>query len=315
MDQPLVSVIIPCYKAEAYLPTTLDSVLAQQVPGLEVIVVDDGSPDGSADLVRQSYPSVRLLRQANGGVARARNHGLEAARGRYVSFVDADDVWLPGKLAAQLALAQANPDSRMNYTAWHVWHSETPQPAPELLAQLEAQSTDSGRWAGASGWVYPQLMLDCVVWTSTVLAERSLLQALGGFDTSLPIGEDYDLWLRASRLTPILRLPRPYALYRQHPHSITRQMPKDNYRARVINTALARWGTASPDGSDADLAAIRRSLARSWSDFGAAALALGDMPRTRDSAWRALQQHPAHLPAWKLLLKTVLHPLLPRMAP
>jgi GT2 family glycosyltransferase len=155
-------------------------------------------------------------------------------------------------------------------------------------------------------------MLDCVVWTSTVLAERSLLQELGGFDTSLPIGEDYDLWLRASRLTPILRVPHPYALYRQHPHSITRQLPKENYRARVINNALARWGTASPDGSDADLAAIRRSLARSWSDFGAAALALGDLPRTRHSAWLALRQDFAHLPAWKLLGKALHRFLFPQ---
>jgi len=300
---PQISVVIPCYNAERYLATALDSILAQQHENLEIIVVDDGSRDNSCAVIREKYPQVRLEQQANAGAAAARNRGIELARGEWVAFLDADDFWLPGKLAAQMAQLAQHPECGMNYTAWHVWPSSDVGPAPELLQQVRAQGEEPARWEGASGWVYPQLLLDCVVWTGTVMAKRSLLQELGGFDTSLRVGEDYDLWLRASRVTPILRVNYPYALYRIHPQSITHQPPKDNYRARVIDRALEQWGTRSPDGREADLPAVRRGLARSWTDYGSATLAAGDLQRTRASALRALREQPGHLPAYKLLIK------------
>ena len=301
-----VSVIIPCYNAAPYILATIESVLAQDLPGMEVIVVDDGSSDGSVALVRAAYPQVRVEPQANAGVATARNTGLRLARGEWIAFVDADDIWLPGKLAAQLQLMQSVPGCRMSYTAWHVWPCTDARPAAVLLAELAAQAGDQGRWDGASGWIYPQLLLDCAVWTSTVMAQRSLLEETGGFDTGLRIGEDYDLWLRASRLTPILRVARPYALYRMHPASITRALPAENYRARVIERALAQWGFASPDGSAAGRAEVQRMLAKSWSDFGGAQLAGGNRREARRGARAALRASPAHLAGWKVLLKSCL---------
>lgn len=306
MSAPAVSVIIPCYNAERYIGATIASVLAQDQPGMEIIVVDDGSSDGSVALVRSSFPEVRVEQQANAGVAAARNTGLALARGEWVAFVDADDVWLPGKLAAQFAQMRALPGCRMSYTAWQVWPSAEPLPDSAMLAQLAAVADDSARWSGASGWIYPQLLLDCVVWTSTVLAERSLFEETGGFDTGLRIGEDYDLWLRASRLTPILRVARPYALYRMHPASITRSMPTDNYRARVIGRALQQWGLHSPDGRVADRAAVRQMLAKSWSDFAGAHLQGGNLGSARRGGWAALRLDPRHLPGWKVLLKSYL---------
>jgi GT2 family glycosyltransferase len=207
-----LSVVIPCYNAERYLASTVDSVLLQNGPDLEVVIVDDGSRDGSADLIRQRYGSVsnvRLLQQANQGVAAARNHGVREARGEWIAFVDADDIWLPGKLRAQMDLLSMEPEARMAYTAWQVWSSAAPLPTPDFLAELQAQADDTERWSGATGWIYPQLLLECAVWTSTVLAHRSVFDEVGLFDTTLPIGEDWDLWLRASRVTPIVRVPRP----------------------------------------------------------------------------------------------------------
>ncbi|MCB0791851.1 MAG: glycosyltransferase family 2 protein, partial [Flavobacteriales bacterium] len=110
---PNVSVVVPCHNAAPWIEATLTSVLAQDWPGLEVIVVDDGSVDDSADRVARRFPQVRLLRQANAGVAAARNAGLKAASGDWVAFVDADDHWLPGKLRVQMALLAANPQARM----------------------------------------------------------------------------------------------------------------------------------------------------------------------------------------------------------
>lgn len=306
-----VSVVIPCYNAERYIGATIDSVLAQDQAGMEIIVVDDGSSDGSVELVRSKYPSVRLERQANAGVAAARNRGLALARGEWVAFVDADDIWLPGKLAAQFALMATDPACRMSYTAWQVWPSADVLPAGDTLAHLAALAGDAGRWAGASGWIYPELLLDCVVWTSTVMGQRSLFAEIGGFDPTLRIGEDYDLWLRASRVTPILRVARPYALYRMHPASITRSMPTDNYRARVIGRALAQWGMRSPDGREADHAAVQRMMAKSWSDFAGAHLGGGNAGQARRAGWKALRSDVTHVAGWKVLLKSCLRGLMP----
>lgn len=308
---PLVSVVIPCYNAQRYIGATIASVLAQKDVALEIIVVDDGSRDDSVALVRRGFPAVRIVEQANAGVAAARNTGIAAARGEWVAFIDADDIWLPGKLAAQLAQMAALPDCRMGYTAWKVWPSDVPQPAPDYLARLQEEAADGARWSGASGWIYPQLLLDCVVWTSTVLMRRTLLAELNGFDTSLRLGEDYDLWLRASRITPIHRVARPYALYRIHPASITRATPAENYRARVIGQALGRWGLASPDGRSGDAQAVRRMLAKSWSDFAGAHLAARNLGQARRAGLTALRTDPTHVPGWKVLVKTGLKALSP----
>ena len=300
---PRVSVIIPCYNAEAYIGATIESVLAQGMDDLEIVVVDDGSRDNSVQLVRADFPQVRVVEQANQGVAAARNHGLRAARGEWIAFVDADDIWLPGKLAAQFAQLQGAPECRMNYTAWHVWPSSAPRPDAAVLRQLERDAPDHARWQGPSGWIYPELLLDCVVWTSTVLAHRSLFDEIGDFDTGLRVGEDYDLWLRASRVTTILRVAHPYALYRIHPDSITKSRPTDNYRARVIGRALEKWGMQSPDGQVADSQAVHRMLAKTWSDYAGASLQAGDFEHAKRGARQAIRLSGTHVPGWKVLLK------------
>jgi GT2 family glycosyltransferase len=309
---PTISVVIPCYNAERYIAATIESVLAQEHPGLELIVVDDGSKDGSVDLVCRLFPQVRIERQANAGVAAARNRGIGLARGDYIAFVDADDIWLPGKLAATLALIQATPGCRMGYTAWQVWPSTEPRPSGADLTALAAAAGNTAQWCGASGWIYPELLLDCVVWTSTVLVQRSLFDEVGMFDISLRVGEDYDLWLRLSRVTPIVRVARPFAMYRIHPASITKTMPTANYRARVIGSALARWGMVSPDGRTADSVAVQKMLAKSWSDFAGAQLAAGEPAQAWRSAWTALSRDAGHVPGWKLLVKSALRTLAPK---
>ncbi|MDY0747266.1 glycosyltransferase [Paucibacter sp. R3-3] len=301
---PRVSVVIPCFNATRYIAATVRSVLAQTGVELEVIVVDDGSTDDSAACVAREFPQVRLIRRTNAGVAAARNAGIAAATGDWVAFCDADDIWLPGKLTAQFEVIAASRGCRMSYTAWYVWTSAEPEPDPALLREIEVETDQSAKWTGATGWLYPELLLDCVVWTSTVLMQRSLLDEVGVFDPDLRIGEDYDLWLRTSRVTPIERVARPLALYRQHPASITRTTPRDNYRGRVIQRALATWGLAGPDGRKADATAVRDGLAGSWSDFAYAQLLSGQRNAARRSAREALRIQPGHWRGWKLLLRS-----------
>ncbi|MEK8053345.1 glycosyltransferase [Ideonella sp. DXS22W] len=308
---PAISVVIPAYNASSFLPTTLRSVLSQEGFELDVIVVDDGSSDDTAASIRKGYPQVRLLQQSNAGVAAARNHGLAQAQHEWVAFVDADDVWLPGKLQAQWAQLQRQPEAQMGYTAWRVWHTDDIEPAADLLldvVQAGLAGDAAQHFAGASGWIYPELLADCVVWTSTVLARRSLLLDLGGFDAGLRIGEDYDLWLRASRLTPILRVPRPLALYRHHGSNITHRVPERNFKGEVVGRALARWGYTGPDGRQADRRLVDAGLARSWADFAGARLIEGQTQAARRAAWQALLLDRRQWLAWSVLAKSCLTP-------
>ena len=317
---PKISVDIPCSNAAPYIGAALRSVLSQSDVELEVIVVDDGSRDGSADLVRREFPQVRLIEQANQGVAAARNAGINAASHDWIAFVDADDIWLAGKLAAQWQQlqqqvqqqAQQHPGTRMSYTAWHVWPCADAEPASALLEQLRGSAADAEQWAGASGWIYTDLLLDCVVWTSTVLVHRSVFDEVGVFDAQLRIGEDYDLWLRASRVTRIDRVASPLALYRMHPQSITKRVPEINHKGLVIARALTKWGYGAPDGSLARKADVNRGLARSWSDFAGAQLMAGDATRARAAALTALRVQPTHTLAWKVLIKSAWRSALPR---
>lgn len=304
MTVPEISVVIPCYNAARYVAAAVRSALAQRTGSMEIIVVDDGSSDGSAQVVRQQFSSVDVVEQPNLGVAAARNAGIRRARGEWIAFLDADDVWLPGKIAAQRRLLADMPAARMVYTAWHVWESCEPEPSPGLLHTLSRGADDNGQWRGASGWIYPELLVDCVVWTSTVLAHRSLFDEAGLFDPSLRIGEDYDLWLRVSRVTPILRVCAPFALYRMNASSITRQLPERNYRSDVVRHAVRRWGYGSPDGRLANRSEVNRGLAGSWIDYAGAHLAAGSLSRARQGALSALRADPSHLTAWKVLARS-----------
>jgi glycosyltransferase involved in cell wall biosynthesis len=300
-----VSVVIPCFNAGRYLPTTLKSVLSQEGVDLEVIVVDDGSTDDTADQVLRGFPQVRLLRQANAGVSEARNRGVREARYPWIAFIDADDIWLPGKLAAQSELLADRPDCLMSYTAWHVWISQEPEPDSALMEELAAASADTARWRGPTGDIYTDLLADCHVWTSTVMIRRSLFISLGGFDPKRRVGEDYELWIKASRRTVILKVPSPLALYRHHGGNVTQRVPEANHKAEVVEAAIANWGWISPWGRPADRRAVRRGLARSWADFAGATLkAKGSSLVAWESALRSLGLAPLQTLGWLVLLKS-----------
>lgn len=306
---PKISVVVPCFNAAPYICATLRSVFAQSGFELDVIVVDDGSTDGSAEVVAKAFPTVTLLRQPNLGAAAARNAGIARARHDWIAFADADDLWLPGKLTSQWRLIDSEPAARMVYSDLHLWFSVDPEPSPEFLAELQGLASDPSRWRGPSGWIYPELLLCSEVATPTVLMHRSVLDQVGTFDPTLPSGEDYDLWLRASRVTRVLRVNAPTVLYRIHSSNTTRRAPDRNYRELVISRALERWGYQSPDGRTASASGVRRHLARTWIDFASAHMSAGSLGRALAGGVRALRADPAHAATWKLLVKAALRSL------
>lgn len=184
--RPTVSVVIPCYNAARTLPRAVASVRAQRVPGVEIIVVDDASVDGTRASVKPAPDLVLVDLAANGGVSRARNAGIAAARGDHVAFLDADDQWLPGKLARQLAMLEARPETALVATA-----GVSMRPGRQALPVFPPKNVPV---TGAEAWrallAYPFIL------TSSVVVRAGVLRRVGGFDETLPVAEDQDLWIR-----------------------------------------------------------------------------------------------------------------------
>ena len=216
---PLVSVVIPAWNAQWCVGRAIRSVLDQDIADLEIIVVDDGSNDDTAGVAAAFGAPVRLIRQDNGGMSHARNTGIHAARGRYLAFLDADDQWLPGKLAQQLAVLQARPT--LAFVAGTA-RFETPDGAP------------CGYWGDPGATIAQQRELadifdsHAAVWggASTVLARRTDVLAVGAFDATLFGAEDTDLWVRLATLGPFLNLPEPLAIIEKRDGSASTRLER-----------------------------------------------------------------------------------------
>jgi glycosyltransferase involved in cell wall biosynthesis len=201
----LVSVIIPALNASATLGRALDSVAAQTYPQWEAIVVDDGSDDDTVAFVeRRGDPRCRVIRRATrGGPSRARNDGIAAAQGEFIAFLDADDEWLPEKLARQGAIFARDPavslvtcDMRSIY-----------EDGSEGLSIFARQSPVEGETA------WKTLLASSFVGTSSVMTRRALLDQIGGFDPTLAVGEDQDLFIRLAMRGKVAALPEKLAIY------------------------------------------------------------------------------------------------------
>lgn len=302
-DTPSVSIIIPAYNASAHIVETLESVFAQHYEPMEIIVVDDGSSDGTAELVAKAYPSVRVIRKQNGGAASARNAGIRIATGDYIAFLDADDFWLPGKLHAQYRYFQAHPEVRLLCTDFAVWRAnEHGFFAPPSTLAIDDSICDDEIDVTRSGWLYHKLLMDCTVWTSTVMMHRSLVEEVGEFDESLRLGQDYDYWLRASRTTPIGTLQRPFAFYRQHPESATKRGASVNYGAIILSNALQKWGTSSPNGESIPRQQVLKRIADIHFSNGYHHYQRGTHYLALRELWHSLLMKPFRVKTWTYLV-------------
>ncbi len=191
-----VSAIIPTFNRLGSLCSAIDSVLAQQYPLHELIVVDDGSTDGTALHLTRHYPMVKLIRQSNHGVSYARNRAIEQAQGEWLAFLDSDDRWFPDKIGTQIqALADA-PANRLCHCDEH-WIRNGERVNPKRKHQKRG------------GHIFEHCLPLCVISPSATMIHKSLFDDIGLFDESLPACEDYDLWLRICAQESVLYVDQP----------------------------------------------------------------------------------------------------------
>ncbi len=222
-----VSVVVPTYNRADVLGRALDSVFSQARQPDQVIVVDDGSTDGTSEVIKRDYPLVTCVRQANAGVSAARNRGIAEASSEWIAFLDSDDEWKPGKIQRQLDALRQNP-------SFHICHTN------EIWIRNGKRVNEGKRHAKSGGWIFQRCLPLCVMSPSSVIVRRGLLEELGGFDESLPVCEDYDMWLRICSRHPVLFLEEPLVVkHGGHDDQLSkRYWGMDRFRIHAIEKIL-----------------------------------------------------------------------------
>ena len=224
----LVSVIIPTYNRANFLKEAIDSVLNQDYKNFELIVVDDGSTDETASVLKGYYDKIKYIRIPHQGVSRARNVGIEQAKGGLIAFLDSDDLWMPKKLSIQVEFFKKHLDA--------------------LVCQTEEIWIRNGRRVNPkkyhikpSGMIFEQCLKRCMVSTSSVMVRRSLFESIGVFDESFYVCEDYEIWLRVSARYPIYLLRKALVIKRGgHSDQLSKTPCLDKWRISAIEKLLSK---------------------------------------------------------------------------
>lgn len=255
MSGPLVSIIIPCYNAERWLAATIDSALAQTWPETEIIVVNDGSRDGSLAIARRyEARGVRVVDQANRGASAARNAGLRGARGEYVQFLDADDLLAPDKVAQQLAILAGAGPGVLASSAWARFHDDPAQ----------AVFTPQPNWRDLTGVDFLILHYEqgCMMQPGAWLAPRALLDRAGPWDESLTLNDDGEYFSRvmlAAERIVFCNAARSY--YRSGlPSSLSGRTDRRSLESLYRSVELTTGHLMRADGSPC----IRAAVAHGW---------------------------------------------------
>lgn len=239
-----ISVIIPTHNRCELLRRALLSVFAQTLLPTEVGVIDDGSTDNTAAMMRTEFPAVSYYYQENSGVSSARNFGIQHTAGDWLAFLDSDDEWLPEKLRQQSAALTANPDSK-------ICHTE------EQWIRNGVRVNPAKQYAKTGGWLFIECLPLCAISPSTVMIHRSVFTAIGLFDTELPVCEDYDLWLRITAHYPVLLLAEPHIKkYGGHADQLSQQLwGMDRFRITALQKILDK-GQLSTENKQAAVAML-----------------------------------------------------------
>jgi glycosyltransferase involved in cell wall biosynthesis len=221
MPLPTITALIPTHNSDSYIRDTVASVLAQTYPMHEVIVVDDGSTDRTEQVLSSYSGRIRYVRQPNAGPPAARNAGLKLATGEWIALLDSDDLWVPKKTELQMNYVRDHQTCSLVYTDMKTF---------DATGIIEESVKISRNLNLPSGRIFPQVFAETLFQTSSVLIRKSCVDRVGGFDTSLRMGDDYEFFLRMARHYEVGYVDEPLVLYRQHLTQGTRTWGKQLQR-------------------------------------------------------------------------------------
>jgi len=229
---PAVSVVIPLYNKALEIRRAVESVLAQSWQDFEIIVIDDGSTDGGAEVVKSiSEPRLRLIRQENAGVSAARNRGIAEAASELVAFLDADDAWKPKFLETILRLRKRFPEAGAYATAYEVHESNG------KVIKLQYKDIPSPPWEGLIPNYFRSALGSPPVWSSAVAVPKGVFEDVGCFPVGEPMGEDGDMWLRIALKYPIAFSWQIGATYFRDASNRVCNSPFVQFEYRLVRTA------------------------------------------------------------------------------
>lgn len=280
---------MPTYNNADFLPDAIQSILQQSCPVAEIIVVDDGSSDHTAQVLEQFTGAISSLRQQNAGPAAARNLGIAAARSEYIAFLDADDLWVANKIERQLAvmrrfdgnalllgdMAEIGVDGEVvigsalrKHVMLDFFRDLAETPVPDAMARLLQKN---------------------FVPTGTVMVRRAILEEVGVFDSGIRYGEDLELWSRVAARYPVICMPEVQLLRRQHETNATKNSgPMLRDLTRVMEK-VRNWGGAQlrSQGVDPD-----RLVAAAWADLGYWHFARDEYAEAQHAFMRGFREKP-----------------------
>ena len=290
-----ISIILPAFNRLSFLRATVASVFAQTFTDWELVIADDGSDGATRDWLGTlgADPRVRLLLlEHHGSPAATRNAAIAAACGRYLAFLDSDDLWLPEKLARQLDALQSRPECDWSYTAFQC-----------IDAEGRPLAGDQDRpWTAHDGWIFDAVLRGvATIRTSAVVVERALVERVGPFDAAIRACEDIDLWLRLALVSPVVLVDAPL------------------FQARIAGGSYSDlWAHALEDRGHAlrkllvsvgprQVAAVRAECARNSAALSVDYLLAGrdaDARRARRECARHAWRHPS---SWRAVMRLVWH--------
>ena len=191
-----ISVIIPTFNRKETLKRAIQSVLMQSYTPYEIIVIDDGSDDGTKEWLKDNFPNVKYIYQMNSGVSSARNKGIKFARGDWIALLDSDDEWLPSKLKDQANEIESNPAAKFLHTN-------------EIWIRNGVRVNQMKKHKKYGGYIFEKCLDMCRISPSSVLIKKDIFDEIGMFDETLKVCEDYDLWLRFASKYPVHFLDQP----------------------------------------------------------------------------------------------------------
>lgn len=289
-----ISIIIPCYNCQSTIAQTLESVFAQSFQSFTVYCINDGSTDNTGIILDQwslRHKNLHVIHQKNQGQTKAKNKGIKISKGKYIAFLDSDDLWEPDKLLFQYALMEKKPDVGLCYTNGLYINSQN-EPQGEIGISTALQ-----------GKCLSTLLLGNAIVASSVMIRSTLLETTGLFDETLTACENWELWTRFASVSNLAVIDKPLTLYRRHANNMSHNLEKMRLnRLRVVDKNSKRYKDKIPNSA----VLIKETFYKAHRFFGENYLWKLQLSKARYDILQALRYKPFDFKLYLLYLKSLL---------